>query len=383
MGHKTNMNQMRGLRRVGAVMGMLAAFLAGQAVDAQTEPSLGAAFAGRFEIGFGTDRPGGARADLVRRHASTLTSENCLKPRTLRPDAQTWDWEKGDAWLAFSEELGARPVGHTLVWCYNMPKWLLADIEAGTLDKAGALAWQDAHIRAVVGRYGPRIPTWDVVNEALADGPGEALLRKDAWSDLCGVDYVVEAFRSARAAAPEARLLYNDYGLEFADKRARLLRLLATLKEAGVRVDGVGIQGHLQLSKPRVAELEAAIVEIHAAGYPVHITELDVDVYTRGEGADVRRMEAGVDKGYAELPAELSERQARAYGELFRMFVRHADKVERVTFWNVDDGNSWLNFWPVRGRRNHPLLFDRDQKPKAAFWAVIEAAGQSGHLDNK
>ncbi len=340
----------------------------------RTEPALKDVFRGKFSIGMAADNPQGARAVLLLHHANTMTPENAMKFYTVRPEPGVWNWEKADHSVNFATANGLEIVGHTLVWCYQMPGWVKDRIDSGALDKAAALDLQDDHIQKVMARYKDRVKTWDVVNEALADGPGPELLRSDPWSDLCGVDYVVEAFRSARRADPEAKLLYNDYNLDFPEKRTRLFRLLALLKEQGVRVDGVGIQGHMQVSRPRLAELETAIVKIHAAGYPVHITELDLDVYSRGEGADVRRIESGEETGYAELPDELQARLAECYADLFRVFVKHADKIERVTFWNVDDGNTWLNNWPVKGRRNHPLLFDRAQRPKPAFWKVVANA---------
>ncbi len=344
----------------------------------RAEPSLREVFRENFSIGMSADDPQGERAVLLRHHVNTMTLENGMKFHNLRPEPEVWQWDKADRTVDFAVSSGLEVVGHTLVWCYQMPTWVKDRITSGALDKAGALALQDDHIQRVAGRYKDRVKTWDVVNEALADGPGPEFLRTDPWSDLCGVDYVVEAFKSARRADPEAKLLYNDYNLEFPDKRARLFRLLKILKERGATVDGVGIQGHMQLSKLRLEELEAAIVEIHAAGYPVHLTELDIDVYSRGEGADVQRIETGGDTGYAELPEDLQTQLAEGYGALFRLLVKHADKIERVTFWNVDDGNTWLNNWPVKGRRNHPLLFDRSQQPKPAFWEVIRAVSAPG-----
>lgn len=359
---------------------LFCAALAGSAEpEPRPEPALKDVFRGRFSIGMSADNPQGARAALLLHHANTMTPENALKFHTLRPAPEVWSWEKADRSVEFATANGLDVVGHTLVWCYEMPAWVKEGISSGELDKAGALALQDDHIQKVMARYKDRVKTWDVVNEALADGPGKEFMRSDPWSDLCGVDYVVEAFRSARRADPDARLLYNDYNLDFPEKRARLFWLLALLKERGVRLDGVGIQGHMQVSRPRLAQLEAAIMEIHAAGYPVHLTELDLDVYARGEGADVQRVESSGDAGYAELPDELQSQLAAGYAKLFQQLVKHADKIERVTFWNVDDGNSWLNNWPVKGRRNHPLLFDRAQQPKSAFWEVLKVGGGVSH----
>jgi endo-1,4-beta-xylanase len=342
-------------------------------------PSLRESFAPHFAIGFGTERANDARSALLRHHAAAVTCENSLKPRALRPtpEPDAFAWDRADAWLAWVESLGAAPVGHTLVWSYMMPEWLLERARSGALTRDAALAWQDAHIRAVLARYGDRIRTWDVVNEALSDASSpDAYLRDDPWLNLVGEDGLVAAFRSARAAAPHAKLLYNDYNLEQSAKRARALRLLRRLEAEGLRPDAVGIQGHCTLSAPPAADFEAAILEFHAAGYPVHITELDVSIYDWAPGADIgammkRRYDPGTDLGHETLPPALQERLAARYRDLFAVFLRHADKLERVAFWNIDDGNTWLRNWPLPGRPNHPLLFDAQQRPKPAFHVVI------------
>lgn len=348
-----------------------------------TEPSLREAAGGRFDIGFGSELPTPARAALVAHHGNSLTTENSLKFHMLRPTEHEWKWDKADALIDFAVKGKLEIVGHTLVWCYQMPKWVTAKIASGELDKAAALRLQDEHIRTVLARHGDRIGTWDVVNEALADD-GD-YLRDDPWSTLCGEDYIIEAFRSARAAAPQARLLYNDFNLEAPAKRARLFRLLGRLEAEGLRPDGIGLQGHYSLTSPSVAGIEAAIEEIHAAGYPVHFTELDISVYKRAAGADLERREyrPDSDPGYAVLPDDLHEALAGRYADLFRLFVRQADKIERVTFWNVDDGTSWLNNWPLKGRPDHPLLFDRQQKPKPAFHAVLRELTGNAETSNE
>ena len=355
----------------------------------RAEPSLREVFAPYFEIGFSSGLPSPERVALLRHHAATVTCENFLKPQLLRPDPDTWNWKPADDWLEIVESIGARPVGHTLQWCYNVPEWIVKRIEDGTLSKTDALAWQREHIQTVLKRYGNRINVWDVANEALSDAaPTESpdadpLLRRDPWSDLCGVDYLVEAFRTAREAAPDAILLYNDYNLEMPAKRKRLFRLLQILEDAGCPPDAIGIQGHYSLPTASFENLEAAIKEIHAAGYPVHITELDVSIYKGPAGAD---LQGGGNQGarppdpvFETLPDNLQKQLADYYRTLFTIFLRHSDKIGRVSFWNIDDGQTWLRNWPVKGRPNHPLLFDASQNPKPAFHAVVDLVPPGAH----
>lgn len=365
----------------------VAAFLAGFAASqgapqedgVRKEPSLQKLFRNYFSIGFGSSVLDEPRSKLLRHHASVVTCENDLKIHRLRPGRDEWHWDKADAWLLWVESLGLEPVGHTLVWPHHMPRWVEELIADGAWTRAQALAWQRNHIQEVLLRYRGRIRTWDVVNEALGDESETVsdgvFLRRDPWSDLCGVDYVIEAFRAAREAAPDAVLIYNDYGLEGAAKRAQLFKLLKILEEAGCRPDAIGLQGHHNLEGYSTADIEQAICEIHAVGYPIHITELDISIHPSQTPPDAQSrgtIEAGPAAARKPLSREIAGRQAERYRDLFEVFLRHSDKIERVGFWNTDDANSWLNNFPVVGRPDYPLLFDERLMPKPAFFAVTD-----------
>jgi endo-1,4-beta-xylanase len=213
-----------------------------------------------------------------------------------------------------------------------------------------------------------------VVNEAISDAKGEYLRNTPARRAI-GDDYIAKAFEFAHAADPDAELYYNDYDNEQPEKVEKTIRLIRELKAAGVHIDGVGMQCHLQLNDPEDLErLDRAIAAYAAEGLKVMITELDVDVLPRrGRGADIAaREQGGLDPYKNGLPADVAEAQARFYGQLFRVILKHKGVVTRVTFWGPHDGVSWLNFFPVAGRTNHPLLWDRDLKPKPALGAVLK-----------
>jgi endo-1,4-beta-xylanase len=234
------------------------------------------------------------------------------------------------------------------------------------------------HIHAVVGHYRGRLSGWDVANEAIAD-EGEFLRDTPALRAI-GPDHVLRAFELAREADPGVELYYNDYNIEQPAKRRRTLRLLRELLAAGARVDGVGIQGHWLLDRVPFDDIAAAISEYRALGLQVMITELDIDVVERPDcSADIsvhRAYSPAADLYRDGLPIAVALRQAEQYAQLFRIFME-SGAVSRVTFWGLHDGLSWLNTWPGK-RTNHPLLFDRACRPKAAYAAVLETAG--GHL---
>jgi endo-1,4-beta-xylanase len=235
------------------------------------------------------------------------------------------------------------------------------------------------HIHTVVGRYKGRILGWDVVNEALNE---DGTLRRSPWFNLIGEDYIVKAFQWAQEADPAAELYYNDYSVENAPKRAGAVALIRRLQAAGIRVAGMGLQGHNKLDWPTAAQQDSTIAAFAALGVKVMITELDIDVLPRAQNAqtaDVSQraaLGAGQNPYTAGLPDSVQQRLTRKYAELFGIYLKHRGTVSRVTFWGVSDGDSWLNDWPVRGRTSHPLLFDRNGAPKPAFDAIVRLAGQ-------
>jgi endo-1,4-beta-xylanase len=360
------------------VIRCLAALLA--STLAAAEPSLHGLFRDRFAIGMAlsaADIRDPAAVALAARHIGIATAENALKMAPVQPREGVFAFADGDAFVDLCRERGWRAVGHALVWHQQAPEWIFRGPDGAAAGRDLLLARMRAHIAVVAGRYAGRIEAWDVVNEALADGDGAEDLRDSPWSRACGPDFIVEAFRAAAAADPGARLFYNDYNIESEPKRSRAVRLVRRLRAAGVRIDGIGIQGHWGLEWPPVAHIDEAVRAFAAEGLEVHISELDIGVIPqRAAGADLdARAATGADPWRDGLPAAVAEAQARRYGEIFRCLVANADRIGHVTFWNVYDGRSWLNDWPVRGRTDHPLLFDRALAPKPAFWAVVAAAG--------
>jgi endo-1,4-beta-xylanase len=338
--------------------------------------SLAASFAGRFQLGtcVGGVLPGSlqpAERALLTRHFNVLTPENCMKPGPIHPEPERFDFAAGDALVSFAAEHRVAVIGHTLCWHQQSPAWMF---EAG-IGREAALAQLRAHIHGVADHYAGRVCGWDVVNEAVADA-GE-LLRDTPAARAIGPDYVQRAFELAREADPSAELYYNDYNIEQPAKRERTLRLMKQLLASGVRVDGVGIQGHWLLDQVPFDDIRAAIREFRELGLKVMITELDLDVVDRPDcSADiaVQRAYAPRDDVYRDgLPEAVALHQAEQYARLFRLFGELPGAVTRVSFWGLHDGRSWLNTWPGK-RTNHPLLFDRACRPKPAFQAVLAAA---------
>ncbi len=309
---------------------------------------------------------------LLQKHFDVLTPENSMKPALIQPTEGELHFDSPDALVAFAEAHGLGVVGHCLVWHQQCPDWFFKDGDAPA-GRELVLDRMRKHIHALAGRYRGRVLGWDVVNEAIDDKQG--FFRPTKWIEHIGEDFIEHAFRYAQAADPDAELYYNDFNIEQPAKRDKTLRLLKQLQSAGVRLDGVGIQGHWILDQVPFDDIEAAIHAYHALGLKVMVTELDIDVVDRPDcGADVSLHAAYTveqDVYRDGCPPEVLERQADQYARLFDLFRRHRDKVDRVSFWGLHDGKSWLNEWPGQ-RTNHPLLFDRDCQPKAAYRRVIQ-----------
>jgi endo-1,4-beta-xylanase len=316
-------------------------------------------------------------AEIVSAQFNTITPENVLKWALVHPQTNRYDFTAADRFVEFGEKRGMFVVGHTLVWHNQTPRWVFEDEKGKPVDRETLLRRLREHILTVVGRYKGRIKGWDVVNEALNQ---DGTMRQSPWFKIIGDDYLRKAFAFAHEADPSAELYYNDYDLELPAKRKGAVELIRKLKQNGVPITAVGLQNHNLLDWPSVEDEDATIQAFAALGVRVNITELDVDVLPRTTkpGADYAVDVAPTPKlnPYTTgLPDSVQSALARRYADLFRVYLKHRDVIDRVTFWGVADGDSWLNNWPIKGRTNYPLLFDRLGQRKPAFDAVIATVG--------
>jgi endo-1,4-beta-xylanase len=313
---------------------------------------------------------------LVQEHFNSITPENILKWEEVHPEPNKYNFEAADRYVAFGQTHKMHIVGHTLVWHLQTPDWVFQDRTGKPLNREALLCRMKEHIFTVMGRYKGRIHGWDVINEAV-DADGQ--LRKNKWLEIIGEDYLVKAFEYARKADPNAQLYYNDYDSEIRLKCAGIVRLIEYLQSNGVRLDGVGIQGHWFLDRPPIDEIESSIVALSKPGVRLMVTEMDISVLPffpiDSPAVDLSSFDPEIQKKlnpYPEaLPDSVQKDLADRYAELFSLFHKHRDKFSRVTFWAVHDGQSWRSYIPVRGRTEYPMLFDRHCKPKPAFDAVV------------
>ena len=310
---------------------------------------------------------------LVAREFTAITAENAMKWEEVHPQADVWDWPRADRLVDFGSRHNKYTIGHTLVWHSQIPESVFIDGAGKPRSAARVQGAMDDHIRTLVGRYRGRVRAWDVVNEGFTDA-GE--WRDSHWYTTLGEDYFPRAFHLAHEVDPKAELLYNDYNMHLPAKRDFALQQIQKFRKQGMPIHGVGMQAHVHLDEPAIAELEASIEAIAAAGLDVHITELDVDVLPRAY--DHMGAEISTNFEYSEalnpfsdkLPAQVADQLASRYESLFTLFLKHRDKIRRVSLWGTTDAESWKNDWPVVGRTNYPLMFDRLGEPKKAYYSV-------------
>ncbi len=356
----------------GAALLLLSTSLLTNTAFGQEIPSLKDTFKKDFGIGTALNNAQIEERDpqttaFIARQFNMATPENIMKSALIHPRWDTYDFTMGDKLIEFGKKHNIKINGHTLIWHSQLPGFI-----RGIHSKDSIQTFFTNHIKTVAGHYKGKVYSWDVVNEALNE---DGTMRKSVFLNYLGDSFVTEAFRLAHEASPGTELYYNDYNNEQPAKRAGCLALVKKIKDAGVRIDGVGIQGHWHVGKIPLKDIEESILQYSALGLKVMFIELDIEVLPRNfQGADVgQRMTANAQSNpYADaLPDSVQTQLAADYEALFKLFLKHKDKVTRVTFWGVNDGDSWLNNWPVRGRTNYPLLFDRKDQPKPAFYKVV------------
>ncbi len=368
------------------------AVLASACAQEPEPPALKTVFKDQFLIGTALNEAqfmgsNQVQTRLITKQFNSITPENVMKWEIIHPAPGQFAFGPADRYVAFGEKSGMFIVGHTLVWHSQTPAWVFEE-NGKPASREVLLQRMREHISTVVGRYKGRIQSWDVVNEALNE---DGSLRQSPWMKIIGEDYLAKAFEFAHEADPAALLAYNDYSLENESKRNGAVRLVKKLQAAGVKIHGIGTQQHVRVDRPTIEQVDATLTAFGQLGVKVMVTELDVDVLpkrTRDQGADVSlrlAADSALNPYTNGLPADVQQALAKRYADLFTVYRKHSPTLDRVTFWGVTDGDSWLNDWPIRGRTSHPLLFNREGRPKPCFDAVIDTglnrpASRSGQV---
>ncbi len=322
-----------------------------------------------FSIGVAVNQRNVSNPDqiaLIKKEFNSITAENDMKPGEIHPKEGVWNWERADKIANFCRENGIKLRGHCLCWHSQFADWMFTDSKGKPVKKEVFYERLREHIHTVVNRYKDIVYAWDVVNEAMADdgrswpGREQSPYRQSRHFQLCGDEFIAKAFQFAREADPNALLFYNDYSCVDEGKRERIYNMVKKMKDAGVPIDGIGMQGHYNIYFPSEEQLEKAIVRFKELVNHIHITELDLRM-NQEMGGQLQ----GFSRGEAKpIPAYMNTLQTDQYARLFKVFRKHKDVIDCVTFWNLGDRDSWL------GVNNHPLPFDENYRPKACYRAI-------------
>ncbi len=343
---------------------------ASAAVPATSEPALKDVFGDKFRVAVAIndaqakeiDKEGAA---IVKHHFNTVVAENVMKCSEIHPEKNRYHWDDADAFVEFAERNGMTVIGHCLIWHSQLAPWFLYDDEGKYVSADTLKARMRDHIHAVVGRYKGRVKGWDVVNEAIVES---GKYRNSGFYKILGEEFIPLAFQYAHEADPEAELYYNDYGMNVAGRRDGVVRMVQDLKRRGLRIDAVGMQAHMGMDYPDFREFEDALNAFAATGCKVMITEWDMSAlptFSRSSNVgDVAAYQKALNPYPESLPEDVSAHWNSRMDAFFSLFLRHSDVINRVTAWGVTDGNSWKNGFPVRGRHDYPLLFDRNYEMK-------------------
>ena len=302
---------------------------------------------------------------LLLTHFNSITAENAMKMGPLQPGENKYFWPLADSIVAFGTNNKLKVRGHCLVWHAQTPRWLFKDSANNNISKQQLLNRIKSHIETVVSRYKGKVYAWDVVNEVIADDT--SYFRKSPLYNIAGEDFVEQAFRYAHKADPKAILFYNDYNTENPAKREKIFKMLKNLLAKGVPIHGVGLQAHWSISTPSREELEKSIEMFSSLGLQIQFTELDISVYAGRQGGQLISGEKSTEQ--ALFTPEMEQKQLEKYKMIFEVFRKYKKNITGVTFWNLSDKYSWLD---GRGRKNFPLLFDTELKPKKAYYEVIK-----------
>ena len=364
----------------GIVIGCVFATMSVVGCKPKADISLKEAMKGNFLIGVamnsnqitGKDISG---VELIKKSFSSIVAENCMKSEVIQPVEGEFDFSLSDQFVNFGTKNKIFSVGHTLIWHSQAPKWFFVDESGKTVSREVLIERMRNHITTIVKRYKGRVNGWDVVNEAIEDNGS---WRKTPFFNIIGEDYIELAFQFTREADPKAELYYNDYNMAIPKKREAVVRMVNNLSKKGIKVNGIGMQGHLMMDFPTVEEFEKSIVAFGNTGAKVMITELDLSILPNPYsklGAEI-----SLKADYQELmnpykngvPDSVNTAWEKRYFDFFNVFVKHRKTISRVTLWGLTDKDSWKNDWPIKGRTDYPLLFDRNYQPKPVVKKIMQ-----------
>lgn len=315
---------------------------------------------------------------IVTLHYNSIVAENCMKCEKIHPEENVYFWDDADAFVKYGTDRGMEIIGHTLLWHPQLAPWFAKDSLGNNVSADVLKQRMKDHITTVMTRYKGKIHGWDVVNEAILD---DGSYRKSPFYEIIGEEFIPLAFQYAHEADPDAELYLNDFSMSVPGKRDAYVKLIKDLKARGLRIDGIGMQSHIGMDYPNMEDYEKSIVEFANTGVNVMMTELDMSALpTVQMGANISDSVAfnAMRNPYPDgLPAEVSAHWNARMDSVMNLYRKHSDVITRITFWGTQDGMSWKNDFPMHGRTDYPLPFDREYNLKPFMQNMINGESSS------
>lgn len=341
------------------------------------EPALKDVFGDKFLVGVAVNVRQSSEVDtasvkIIKKHFNSIVAEDCMKSANIHPEEDRYNFKQADQFVKFGQENNMAIIGHCLIWHSQLAPWFCVDQKGNNVSAEVLKQRMKDHITTIVTRYKGKIKGWDVVNEAIEE---DGSYRKTKFYEILGEEYIPLAFQYAHEADPDAELYYNDYGMNVPGRRDAVVKLVNSLKAKGLRIDAVGMQGHMGMDYPTIEDFEASMLAFAGTGVKIMITEWDMSalptVKRSANISDTVTFRKAMNPYPEALPDSVSAVWNARMKAFFNLFLKHADIVERVTAWGVSDGDSWKNNFPVRGRKEYPLLFDRNYEMKPFLKELI------------
>lgn len=349
-------------------------------VQTMAQKTLGEATKGKFLFGAAVNMQqvngvNPIETELIAKEFSAIVAENCMKPQPIHPEENRYKWDDADKLVAFGEKNKQVVTGHCLMWHSQIGRWMFIDAEGKDVSPEVLKERMRQHISTVVGRYKGRVKGWDVVNEAFEDN---GKYRNSKFYQILGKDFIKYAFQFAHEADPDAELYYNDYNVENPTKCDAIIELVKELRAEGYRIDAVGSQAHMHMNSPTLDATETSFKKLKAAGVKILITEWDISILPSPyEGANISanfKYSKEMDPYREGVPDSVQQKWNKRMLDMFELFLKYDDVVDRVTMWGLTDNTTWLNNFPIRGRKDYPMLFDRNNQRKPVVDEMIKLA---------
>jgi len=314
-------------------------------------------------------------SELIAKEFNNIVAENCMKPQPIHPEENRYEWTDADKVVAFGEKNKQIVTGHCLIWHSQIGKWFFVDDSGKDVTSEVLKERMRQHIYTIVGRYKGRVKGWDVVNEAFEDN---GTYRNSKFYHILGKDFIKYAFQFAHEADPNAELYYNDYNVETPAKCEAIAELVKELKAAGCRIDAVGSQAHMHMDSPTLDATETSFKKLKAASVKILITEWDISILPSPySGANISTnftYSREMDPYREAVPDSVQQKWNKRVLDMFGLFLKYNDVVDRVTVWGLNDAVSWLNNFPIHDRKDYPVLFDRNNHRKSVVDEMIKMA---------